>query len=173
MRVPVDGAPVTEPPPPPDETEEDEPPPPPPEDEPPPVDPPPVGTGMRVKVAVTDLAEDMVATQVPVVLVHAPDQPEKVESALGVAVRDMTVPDVTDMEQVVPQLRPLPVMVPLPDLVAVTVYVVTGTAAVVTVRGLERDELFPAASYADTVKVYAVLAVRPVTAYELVVGEAI
>ena len=139
VRVPVDGAETV--------------------DEPPPPPPPEAGgvtgvvTGMSVKVAPTDLARDMVVEQVPVVLVQAPFQPEKVESLDGVAVKVMVVPDVTDMEHVEPQFRPLPVMVPLPVFVAETVYVVTGMEAVVIEVGRERDDTLLEASYADTVNV--------------------
>jgi hypothetical protein len=121
---------------------------------PPPVEPPPVDTGMRVNVADTDLAPVTVVVHDPVP-VHTPPHPVNVESADGVAVRVMVVPDVTDMEQVEPQFKPLPVIVPVPvpDLDADTVYVVTGTEAVVMDVGRERDDSLPAASYADTVNV--------------------
>jgi hypothetical protein len=141
VRVPVDGALVTVPPP-------VEPLP----VEPLPVEPPPVDTGVRVNVADTLLAAVTVVVHDPVP-VQAPPHPVKVESADGVAVRVMVVPDVTDTEHVEPQLRPLPVTVPLPVLVADTVYVVTGTDAVVMEVGSERDESLFAASYADTVNV--------------------
>jgi hypothetical protein len=103
VRVPVEGAETVElPPPPPDEVEL---PPPPPEE----------GgvTGMSANVADTVELADMMTVHVPVPE-QAPDQPVNVESAVGVAVREMVVPDVTDVEHVDPQFKPLPVMVPVP-----------------------------------------------------------
>jgi hypothetical protein len=81
---------------------------------------------LRVKAAATDFAADMVTEQEPVP-VHAPDQPEKVELASGVAVRVTTVPALYGSEQSEPQLIPAgdEVMVPVPvpaALVTVRVY---------------------------------------------------
>jgi hypothetical protein len=78
---------------------------------PPPPPPPPDEVGMRVKVAETEVAPDMVVVQEPVPE-HAPDQPEKVYPEDGVAVRVIPVPEVTEAEQVEPQEMPLPDMVP-------------------------------------------------------------
>ena len=44
-----------------------------------------------VNVAVTDLAALIVTLHVPVLFAHAPDQPENVDSAAGVAVKVTTV----------------------------------------------------------------------------------
>jgi hypothetical protein len=93
------------------ETDDEEPPPPPVDVVPPVV---PVVTGMRVNVAATDLAADIVVVHVPVVLVHEPLHPVNVEPDAGVAVRVTEVPLVIEVEHVVPQDIPEPVMVPDP-----------------------------------------------------------
>jgi len=71
-----------------------------------------------VKVAVTETAELMVKTQVPVPEQPPPDQPAKVEPDEGEAVKVMDVPaEIPDCEQVEPQeiLPPETVPVPVPD----------------------------------------------------------
>jgi hypothetical protein len=70
-------------------------------------------------VAVTFRAALIVTVQVPVPL-QAPDQPVKVEPAVGAAVRVTDVPSAILAEQVLPQLMPageLTVPVPVPALV--------------------------------------------------------
>jgi hypothetical protein len=69
--------------------------------------------GIKVNMAVTVVLPVTVELQVPEP-VQTVDQPSKVESELGVAVRDIAVPLVTEAVQVVPQERPLPEIVPLP-----------------------------------------------------------
>jgi hypothetical protein len=95
-----------------------------------------VVTGMRVNVATTERAADIVVVHVPVVLVHEPLHPANVEPVFEVAVRVTEVPLVIDVEHVVPQDIPLPVMVPdpVPPLEVDRVYVTTGVDAVVTER---------------------------------------
>jgi hypothetical protein len=75
-----------------------------------------------LKVAVTDLAADIVTEHVPVP-VQLPLQPAKVEPAAGVAVNVTAVPLAYEAEQVAPQLIPagLLVTVPLPVPLFVTV----------------------------------------------------
>ena len=70
---------------------------------------------MRLKVAVTDLAESMVMVHGPLT-VQAPLQPVKTESAAGVAVRVTEVPLMKLAEQTEPQSMPEgeEVTVPLP-----------------------------------------------------------
>lgn len=110
-------------------------------------------SGVRAKLAVTLVVAFTVTLQVPVVLVQAPPQPEKVEPDDGVAVRTAAVPVFTVTTQVEPQLRPEPVTVPepVPDLeaarakVATTLFTVTMTEVEVLV--------FPAASRAIAVRV--------------------
>jgi hypothetical protein len=78
-----------------------------------------------LKVAVTDVAAVTVTGQVPMPVQPPPLQPVKVEPAFGVAVSVTTVPIVTVVEQVVPQLMPagelVTVPVPVPALVTVSV----------------------------------------------------
>src|SRR5512132_3258576 len=67
-----------------------------------------------LNVAVTVDAALTVTAQVPVPE-QAPLQPAKEEPAVGVAVRAMAVPGVTDCEQVAPQLMPAGVLVTAPE----------------------------------------------------------
>jgi hypothetical protein len=71
-------------------------------------------TGTRLNVAVTEAAALTVTAQVPVPE-QAPPQPAKDEPAAGAAVRVMAVPDVTDCEQVAPQLMPVGLLVTVPE----------------------------------------------------------
>ncbi len=57
------------------------------------------------KVAVTLFADDIVTVHVPVPA-QSPDQPAKVESADGVAVKVTEVPELNEWEQAEPQLIP-------------------------------------------------------------------
>ena len=81
--------------------------------------------GMRVNVAVTDVAAVRVTTQVPVPLQPPPDQPVKLEPVSGVAVSVTAVPWGNDVEQVAPQVMPAGELetepVPVPALVTVSV----------------------------------------------------
>jgi len=72
--------------------------------------------GACMKVAVTEAAAFMVTTQVPEPVQPPPLQPAKVDPADGVALSVTTVPDVNEVEHVVPQLMPEGelVTVPLP-----------------------------------------------------------
>jgi hypothetical protein len=74
-----------------------------------------------VNAAVTLLAVLMVRVQIVAVPEHAPLQPEKVEPDAGDAVSVTLVPEAYDSEQPVPQLMPVPVTVPEPLLVTVSV----------------------------------------------------
>jgi len=75
-----------------------------------------VSSGLNTKFALTDLAASMVTTQVGDVPLHAPDQFEKSENALGVAVSVTTVPALYPSSQSAGQDIPdgLDVTVPLP-----------------------------------------------------------
>jgi hypothetical protein len=73
-----------------------------------------------VNVAVTERACVIDTVQVPVVLVHAPVQPEKVEPDAGVAVNVTELPLVTLALHTVPQLMAPPATVPVPVPVLVT-----------------------------------------------------
>lgn len=86
-------------------------------------------------VAPTLVAPLTVVLHVPVPE-HAPVQPLNVYPAFGVAVRVTEVPEVYEYEQVAPQEIPEgdDVIVPLPPLVTVSEYVVTGIAEKVTLR---------------------------------------
>src|SRR5215471_16599775 len=79
--------------------------------------------GACVKVAVTEAAAFMVTTQVPLPVQPPPLQPAKVDPAAGAAVRVTMVPEVSEVEQVVPQLMPEGelVTVPLPAPALLTV----------------------------------------------------
>ena len=106
-------------------------------------------------VAVTAVLDDTVTLQAPVPE-QAPLHPVKVEPEDGVAVSVTEVPDVrADEVQVEPQDMPptddVTVPVPLPDGVIERVYVLTLPACVVALVDDDWDEVFPAASYADTV----------------------
>jgi hypothetical protein len=65
----------------------------------------------------------IVTVQVLAVPEHAPDHDVKLYPVAGVAVRVREVPDATDVEHVVPQLIPVPVIVPLDGEVIVRVLV--------------------------------------------------
>jgi hypothetical protein len=69
---------------------------------------------VAAKVAVTVLAADIATEQAPVP-VHAPDQPEKVNPAAGVAVRATVTVLAYVAEQVVPQEIPAGTEVTVPE----------------------------------------------------------
>jgi len=70
----------------------------------------------KLNAAVTDVAALIVTVQLLAVPVQAPLQPVNVEPTAGAAVRVTAVPDVNEVEHVVPQLMPAGalVIVPLP-----------------------------------------------------------
>ena len=79
---------------------------------------------MTANVAVTDCAWLIATVQVVAVPVQAPDQPVKLEPAVGAAVRVTDVPLLKLAEHVLPQLIPagllVTVPVPAPDLLTVS-----------------------------------------------------
>jgi hypothetical protein len=77
---------------------------------------------LRVNVAVTLRAADILTVQVPVP-VHAPLQPVKVEPVPAAAVRVTEVPDAYEALQVLPQLIPVGFDVTVPDPVPLLVKV--------------------------------------------------
>jgi len=74
-----------------------------------------------LKVAWTLLAEVRVKVQFGPELESQPDHPAKVDPAAAVAVSETAVPDGSISLQVLPQLIPLPVTVPVPEPVLLTV----------------------------------------------------
>jgi hypothetical protein len=83
----------------------------------------PIGTGLTLKVAVTDCAVDIVTTQVAPLVEPQPDQLENVEPIDAVAVNVTTVPGANEALQVGPQAMPLGLLtvpVPAPSLVTVS-----------------------------------------------------
>ena len=77
-----------------------------------------------VNVAVTLRACVIVTVHVETVPVHAPPQPVNVAPELGVAASVTRALAACGAVHVVPQLRPAPVMVPLPEIWAESTYVV-------------------------------------------------
>src|SRR5215831_846912 len=76
--------------------------------------------GACVKVAVTEAAAFMVTTQVPLPVQPPPLQPAKVDPAAGAAVRVTMVPEVSEVEQVVPEGELVTVPLPAPALLTVS-----------------------------------------------------
>lgn len=120
----------------------------------------------------TEVFDVIVRVQVGFFPEQAPVQLAKVYSDEGEAVRVTLVFGVTVVEHDEPQEIPGPVIRPRPVLVVVRVYVVTGVAEVRMVIDPDWDEVFPAASTADTVNEYEVLAESPGITYEFESGDA-
>src|SRR5215831_21154194 len=68
----------------------------------------------KLNAAVTDVAALIVTVQLLAVPVQAPLQPVNVEPTAGAAVRVTAVPDVNEVEHVVPQLMPAGALVTVP-----------------------------------------------------------
>src|SRR5258705_12563810 len=100
--------------------------------------PPVSGTGIASKRALTERASFIASLQLGAVSVQAPDQPAKLESSAGVAVRGTLVPaeTVQTAPHSVPSGLELIVPVPLPVLVTVRVRVPIAVKTAWTVREL-------------------------------------